>query len=239
MTVDADTQLGVFAKHCVPGRVKTRLAATIGPGPAANVAQVMVQTITRRLAGAAGECVLAFTPVGGAQAMADVAGRAWRLESQHEGDLGERMEAYFASAFGRGRRRVVLIGADSPDLPLEYMSRAFNLLNHRRLVLGPTDDGGYYLIGARDNVPPVFRDMPWGGGGLWSATTARLGDVGWVEGVDWAALPRWYDIDTADDLARLRRRVDRPADSGEPPLPAELERLADRLREVLPSAADC
>jgi rSAM/selenodomain-associated transferase 1 len=122
------------------------------------------------------------------------------VHAQIDGDLGEKMLAAFSSLFGQGARRVVLIGSDLPTLPASRLHHAFELLDGGAdLVLGPAEDGGYYLIGSRRLAPAVFDGMSWGSADVLAQTRAaaaanglRLGEVG-----------AWYDVDTPDDLLRL------------------------------------
>lgn len=220
------TQVGVFAKHWMPGQVKTRLAAAIGHESAATVARLFIETLLDRLSGIADRSVIGYSPAESERSFRSLAGTSWRLQPQCAGDLGARMHHYFSSAFADGAERILLLGADSPDVPLEVVSNALDLLADHRLVLGPTDDGGYYLIGASVEPPPVFEHMPWSRETLWEATTSHLSKLGWREGTDWVALPAWYDVDTADDLARLNERL---ASSEEEPL----RTLARQLTELL------
>ncbi|MEM9186112.1 MAG: TIGR04282 family arsenosugar biosynthesis glycosyltransferase [Planctomycetota bacterium] len=219
------TQIGVFAKHWTPGRVKTRLAKGIGEAAAAGVARAFLETLVVRLHSLADEAVIGFAPAGAAEAFRVLA-PDWRLEAQCDGDLGCRMQAYFAEAFSRGHQRVLLLGADSPDVPRGLVRDALEALDKHRLVLGPTEDGGYYLVGARGEPPPIFASMPWSTADLWEATRSRLADAGWTEGVDWRPLPTWYDVDTVTDLERLRASVAASEDAALADLRATLDRLA-------------
>lgn len=115
------------------------------------------------------------------------------------------MAAFFQGATGAA----VLVGSDSPDMPLSAVREAIDWLQEpgvdRRTVLGPTSDGGYWLIGVHGDLPPIFADMPWSETSLLATTKARLDDAGWMQGTDYRLLQPWYDVDEADDLARLRQ----------------------------------
>lgn len=224
------TQLGIFAKHWTPGRVKTRLAQTVGDAAAAEIAKAFVETLLQRMVGIADRSVIGFAPPDARGAFAGLAGDDWRTVPQVDGDLGARMRAYFEKAFASGAQRVVLIGADSPDIPLEYVRSTFEMLDRFQLVLGPADDGGYYLIGARDEPPPIFDDMPWSTPRLQRATEARLRKLGWRFGHDWMRAPLWYDVDTTTDLERLRARM------VEPLYDQPLKNLKSKLASILNSA---
>lgn len=194
------SQLGMFAKFWQPGEVKTRLAATLGDVAAARHYQGFVRRLAHRFAHLADRRLLCCSPAARQAEMSLVAGPRWQVAPQGEGDLGARMAAYFAAGFAAGYERVVLIGSDSPDLPEPYVCSAFASLADHDVVLGPSDDGGYYLIGARGAPPPVFAEMPWSSPELWSRTTAQLQSTG----TRWHQLPTWYDIDDEADLRRYQ-----------------------------------
>ena len=111
------------------------------------------------------------------------------------------MQNFFHSSFGRGAERVVLLGSDSPNLPKEFVSQAFQMLaSHKVVVLGPADDGGYYLIGlALAPVPPIFEGIAWSTPTVWDQTVAILR----ANEIPFACLPTWYDVDRLADLRRL------------------------------------
>jgi glycosyltransferase A (GT-A) superfamily protein (DUF2064 family) len=92
---------------------------------------------------------------------------------------------------------VVLVGSDCPGLDRAYLARAINSLSRAEIVLGPAEDGGYVLIGARNITPEVFRGIEWGTSSVYRQTASRL--IG--AGVDWQALPTNRDIDRPGDLA--------------------------------------
>lgn len=220
----AETRLGVFAKYWQPGEVKTRLAATIGEKPASQIYRAFVTALLDRLAQCGDRRVLVYWPPERRQAFAEFVGqRPFGLEPQSEGDLGLRMKRYFETALAAGDRRIVLIGSDSPTLPVDYVHQAFDRLEHQPVVLGPSEDGGYYLIGVAETVPPIFDDVAFSSETLWQETTARLD----AAGVDYATLPTWYDVDQATDLDRLRKELVTlaPKDSALLELRRALERM--------------
>jgi len=201
------TELGLFAKHWTPGEVKTRLAKDIGAAAAAQLHWAFLATLLRRLRRCGDRRVLVYSPADCERDFADLAGESWTCLPQADGDLGERLAAYFEQALARGARRVVLIGADSPNLPLAYLRQSFRLLEDRAVVLGPADDGGYYLVGAAESVPPIFSDIPWSTPQVWPRTMERLAEAG----ISFATLPPWYDVDELSDLGRLREDVSQAA----------------------------
>ena len=201
----ADCQLGIFAKYWQAGAVKTRLAADIGPEAAAAIHRECVHVLLERLAKVRCGChVLAFSPIGSQDAFRMLAGDVWKLHSQSDGDLGVRMRAYFEQSFQSGARRVVLLGSDSPTIPIEYVEGAIELLRDFPVVLGPSEDGGYYLIGAKEVAPNIFDDIKWSTDEVWSQTVARLDQLG----ISFGQLPVWYDVDVLEDLRRLNLELE-------------------------------
>lgn len=192
---------GIFAKYWEPGKVKTRLAATLGREPASQIYHHFVSTLVARFRGCADSRVLCFTPQEHANAFTTIAGPDWTAKPQTQGDLGARMASYFAECFEAGADRVVLIGSDSPTIPTAYVESAFRLLHATDIVLGPTADGGYYLVGAaRETAAGIFEGIDWSTERVWEQTVVRLGALG----LSYESLPPWYDVDELSDLERLR-----------------------------------
>ena len=164
-------QLGMFAKYWEPGRVKTRLAAAIGDQAAQQpVPAVRADAVAATCRSSPSGAVLAYTPAERRTEFESLSPDGWLLAAQADGDLGQRMQDYFADAFRRGATRVVLIGSDSPNLPVDYVNDAFQQLDKYPVVLGPADDGGYYLVGAAGSVPPIFKGIEWGSSQVWTQT---------------------------------------------------------------------
>jgi len=205
--------LGLFAKYWQPGRVKSRLAESIGAAPAADLYRTFLATLISRLADSADRRVLAYTPEEHHdpfhQLLAETAPERWTLESQPAGDLGARMRYFFDTAFAAGASRVVLIGSDSPNVPVPFIDQAFVALERAPVVLGPTTDGGYYLVGAREATPPIFDEIAWSSPSVWQQTVDRLDALS----ITYRSLPRWYDVDDLADLHRLADDLSRGADS--------------------------
>jgi rSAM/selenodomain-associated transferase 1 len=200
--------LGVFAKYWQAGGVKTRLSAALGEQQAATVYQQFVLALLRRLAHTADRRTIVYWPGDRAAKFAEAAGAQWETTPQDDGDLGARMHRFFQQAFDGGAGRVVVIGSDSPTLPSEFIERAFSLLDDHDVVLGPSTDGGYYLIGAAGRVPPVFDGVHWSTSSVWPQTIGRLE----AAGLRYATLEVWYDVDDFEDLRRLHDELaSRPA----------------------------
>jgi len=220
--------LGVFAKFWEPGRVKTRLAKSLDPEKAATIYEAMVETTVERLSAISATRILGYAPDDERTRMGFryAEGRDWSLVPQSEGDLGERMGSFFIEQFQAGVERVVLVGTDSPNLPLVEVQEAFEHLKTCDVVLGPTDDGGYYLVGAAKRVPPIFGNMPWSTPDLLPRTIRCLDDAG----LSYTTLDPWYDVDEIFDLHRLIEDLRDERDL-EPPLQELLNRVLEVIEE--------
>jgi rSAM/selenodomain-associated transferase 1 len=190
--------LAILARDPVVGRGKTRLAAAIGPQAAAELYRAFLLDLELRLGGERGWSLLwVYEPPGAP--FAERIGTRCPTVPQVEGDLGMRMAAAMHEAIRRGAKRVVLVGSDVPHLDPATVAEAFARLREGAdLVLGPAEDGGYYLIGAR-SVPPVFDGVSWGGSEVFVQTVARARRAG----LRLVEVARTYDIDSAADLRRL------------------------------------
>ena len=212
-------RLLVFVKAPRPGAVKTRLAAVLGDDDAARLYRVLAEEEIRRTAPRAGEYdrILLFTPE---DARPEI--ERWlpqeMLEPQEGRDLGERMSRAFASAFAAGAHRVAIIGTDVPSCGREHVVEAFRSLGDHDVVLGPTHDGGYYLIALDRPRPALFPSIPWSTPSVLPATAERAD----VLGLGVRMLDPLRDIDTVDDLKAEWPRV-RPLIAGTP-----LEALVSR-----------
>jgi rSAM/selenodomain-associated transferase 1 len=200
--------LGVFAKWPRPGLVKTRLASSVGPDRAARVARAFLLDTLDRLAAIPVRRVVAFDPADAETDFAALLRGRYALRPQGDGDLGDRLTRFLTAEVAAGAGAVVVVGADSPTLPVGYVEQAFAALESVDVVLGPAADGGYYLLGCGRRVPPVFDGVGWGGRRVLAETVARLPADDWRL----ALLPPWYDVDTPDDwdvlcghVAALRR----------------------------------
>jgi rSAM/selenodomain-associated transferase 1 len=198
--------LGIFGKRPDPGRVKTRLAAEFGAQFAADAHEAMLLDLLEawdRLLAPGGRRVLVFAPEDAGPWFDARVPAAFALQAQADGDLGRRMHEFFAGEFEDGATRVVLIGSDSPTLDPSLVIGAFLCLEQKDVVLGPATDGGYYLVGCRPPVPPIFEGVAWGTPLVLGQTLDRLRD----SGRSLAVLPPWYDVDTPDDWRVLAGHV--------------------------------
>lgn len=213
----------MFAKAPRAGQVKTRLAATLGQDTAAEVYSLFLQYLLARLSSLGYYKTLAFWPAGQVACFADFAAQGWQIEPQCQGDLGTRMCQFFRAGFAADSGQVVLIGSDSPDLPLETIHAAFLHLESSEVVLGPSHDGGYYLIGMSAFHPQLFDDIPWSSPQVFDETVAKLHR----HGTSHTILDPWYDVDDEDDLHHLLARLEQ--DTAQTPRSLEFRQRLTRL----------
>ena len=138
----------IFAKSPIPGEVKTRLIPYITPTEAAELYKAFVTDIISNAYKLKCERVtIAYTPSNAEATFHSICGQSVNYLPQKGHNLGERMRNAFMYSFDKGSQRTVIIGTDSPTLPLSYIRDAFDALKEVPITIGPTFDGGYYLIG--------------------------------------------------------------------------------------------
>ena len=193
----SERALVVFVKHPRPGAVKTRLAAAIGPEAAADLYRALVEHVLETTTPAPGqyERLVFFDPPEALDEM-----RAWlpgvRLLAQSGGGLGARMADAFARAFARGARRVAIVGTDVPGVSRATASEALSALDAADVVIGPAEDGGYYLLALREPQPGLFAGIEWSTPAVRGQTLARAA----AAGLSVRELGRLRDVDTLEDL---------------------------------------
>ncbi len=217
--------LCVFAKPPRPGEVKTRLASALGPDAATRLATAFLRdTWSSVRAVPWARAVLASTSDDPDALGLDAEDPLW---AQGDGDLGERMERVLRRALTEAPWAMAL-GADSPGMPHALLEAARAALTDHDAVLGPTPDGGYYLLGLRRCPPGALRGLPWSQPDTRAATRARLEALGLTV----AELPPFFDVDTAEDLPRLATWLRRAPDAA-PATRAALAAIAPDLRPRL------
>src|SRR6266850_6808814 len=156
----ASTHLIIFVKAPRRGSVKTGLARAIGAEAACEAYQKMVEELVERLA-TIPTVELRFTPDDAVTEIRQWRRDNWHLRPQGEGDLGQRLERAFADAFARGAQYVVVIGSDCPMITPDDIRSAWTVLETNDVVLGPAQDGGYWLIGLGEPRPALFQSIDW------------------------------------------------------------------------------
>jgi rSAM/selenodomain-associated transferase 1 len=190
----------VFAKPPRAGAVKTRLARSVGPDVAARLAGAFLADTWQRVHALGWATPKLAVPAGtNADFALDPTPELWL---QADGDLGRKLESVLTRALTVFPAALAL-GADSPSLPSAYLERARTELHHADAVLGPTDDGGFYLLGVTRWTAGLLEHVTWSSTVTYAQTLDALRRAGFRVG----ELPRWFDVDTAADLQRLRAAV--------------------------------
>jgi len=198
MNKDADLLIALFAKAPVPGVVKTRLIPLLGPLGAARLAEAFLLdavALLRTLPWA--RPVIATTgpfAEGLARAIGDV-----ELWDQGDGDLGARMERVLRQALELGHPAAIALGTDVPALTPAYLEEAQRVLARGRAALGPTEDGGFYLLGLETCPRGLLEGLPWSVRETGAATRSRLES----RGISLEMIRGSYDIDEPADLFRF------------------------------------
>jgi rSAM/selenodomain-associated transferase 1 len=190
--------VGVFMKWPEVGAVKTRLGESIGMRNAAEFYAVCLGWFLRRLEAAELPFVIFYDPPDKAE---DIR-RFYRLDddrtlvAQEGDDLGEKMYHALEWMDAEVDGPSVIVGSDSPDLPTEWIREGLDALTRCPMVLGPCQDGGYYLVGSDEPRYALFDGVDWSTSDVLKQTLSRARDCGFSPYM----LPRWRDIDTVEDL---------------------------------------
>ncbi|MGH8011779.1 MAG: TIGR04282 family arsenosugar biosynthesis glycosyltransferase [Candidatus Binataceae bacterium] len=213
----------VFAREPIPGQTKTRLIPRLGARNAAVLADAFIRDALSK-ASHVGSIAIAAATTGDPRHSRYFCGLARRfgaeLIGQGEGGLGARMARVLMRYSERG---AILMGADTPSLPVVLLARGVALMDRARLVIGPSLDGGYYLMGVRGPLPDIFRNIRWGRRTVLEETVAGLKR----DRMKYALAPAWYDIDRWTDVMLLAEHLRVIEATGAPsPCPATARVLA-------------
>lgn len=213
MDVGASCAIAVMGKVPVPGRSKTRLCPPLNHDQAASLSEGFLRDMFGNIQQAGQRAAIAgyaaFAPASGAAAMAALLPRDMHplladgtppMPDNVQG-LGRSLLHAMRGLFDLGHPAACLLNSDSPTLPTEYLVRAARtLMEHEdRVVLGPAEDGGYYLIGMRRPHAALFADIAWSTETVARSTRHRAAELG----LDLVELPSWYDVDETASLSRL------------------------------------
>jgi len=118
-------------------------------------------------------------------------------------DIGDCLNQVLTRLLGRGYKKAIALNGDGPSLPGEYIQQAFNQLDEHDLVFGPAEDGGYYLVGLKASTPEIFGGIDWSTPKVLEQSLAKCESLGLRAGLT----PTWYDVDTVEDVDRLREEL--------------------------------
>lgn len=202
-------RLLLFTRYPEAGKTKTRLIPKLGAEGAAQLQKRLTERVvlqTNLLAQRLGIKTVVHYAGDSREMMMSWLGSMNCVE-QVDGDLGQKMRSAFEHTFADGAETAVLIGSDIPDITTDLLQQAFTSLLTKEVVIGPSKDGGYYLIGlvakqSAQLIPLLFEKMHWSTAELFATTMHRLGKAGY----DVAILPTLRDIDLPTDLSFAKKR---------------------------------
>ena len=181
----------VFVKNIKLGKVKTRLAKTIGNPGAFEIYSALVEVTEKATESLSVDKRIYFS-----EAVVDSKWPNDYKTVQHGIDLGERMKNAFIKGFKDGYDRIVLIGSDLPDITAHHINKGLAALNESEVVFGPAEDGGYYLVGLSKMHHAIFNNKPWSAPQLLEKTLSELKE----NSIAFSTLDILNDIDTYEDL---------------------------------------
>lgn len=195
-----------------PGIVKTRLRPFLSDEQCAELSRCFLADTVAKALSVTTKVIVAYLAIGDEGLILDLVPESTTCIKQNGRDLGERMVSAINFAGSNGCGPIIVIGTDSPAMPPQLLKTSLQRLAEpaTELVLGGTEDGGYYLIGLKHNIPSIFQGIPWSSDMVYSATLERAAQTGLTGIVE---LPKWYDVDTPDDLRRLFIEVGKNVDT--------------------------
>lgn len=216
-----------MAKLPAVNETKSRLSPTLAPAEAAALYEALLQDTIELAAGLNGaQLAIAFTPPDAIDYFRRITPPGTRLLPIAGADIGDCLNQVLSWLLADGYTAAVALNSDGPTLPLTYLLQAFAGLENSDVdvVLGPSEDGGYYLIGLKQSHPELFRGIAWSTDRVTTQTLVKADTMG----LKVVRLPFWYDVDTAADLDRLRAELRTLPDGALP----NTRRLLDEIRWV-------
>ncbi|KYK23090.1 hypothetical protein AYK24_01360 [Thermoplasmatales archaeon SG8-52-4] len=204
--IDTKYKQGVlfFVKYPKLGEVKSRLSVDLDPSITVELYRLFVKDLLQMLNKTSYTIFICFYPSNSLKNFKQWLGNKYNYIPQEGKDLGQRMINCFNNIFAKQFDQVIVIGSDSPDLPKEILDKAFLKLKTHNAVIGPSLDGGYYLLGLNKTSFSIniFKDITWGSDKVFTETKKRFSE----EKISNFILPIWGDIDTFNDLKNLYQK---------------------------------
>lgn len=194
----------IMAKAPVPNEVKTRLIPPLEPEEASILYHSFLLDKIEQVKSIDAHRCVAYTPQTSESFFMSIVPPGFSLINQAGENLGERLAGVSKRLFEEGAEKVVMLDSDTPNLPIDRIREALSRLDEVDVVLGPCEDGGYYLIGMRSWVPELFSGIPWSTSEVAKLTFKK------AKSLDLSVflLDKWYDVDTVIDLKRLKKDLD-------------------------------
>ncbi len=196
-----ENTLLIFVKNPQVGKVKTRLAKTIGDKKALSIYQALLK-LTERVTAPLNVVKMVYYNEW-IEKYDVFSEKDYHKALQANGNLGEKMKQAFKTEFENGAKKVVIIGSDCPEIETSILEKTFKELDTHQIVIGPAVDGGYYLLGMNTFYPFLFEDKPWSTAEVYSQSVGAIQK----HKLDYFTLPTLRDIDTEEDYILLKNRL--------------------------------
>ncbi len=201
-----EAALVIMAKEPVKGGTKTRLCPPLNLNEAAQLYEAFLLDTLTLVSNIGGlKIAVAVTPPNAVDYFQKITSSETILLPVDCKDIGECLVNTLGRLLALGYPKALALNSDGPTLPSEYIERAVNLLDEHDIVYGPSEDGGYYLVGLKRIYKELFQNISWSTSAVLEQSLANLQQLG----LNVALLPEWYDIDTASDLPRLLSDLER------------------------------
>jgi rSAM/selenodomain-associated transferase 1 len=237
--VQARCGIAVMAKASLPGQAKTRLVPPLRHQEAADFNTAFLKDVFANIRAAARLASIAGYAAGGPPGSESFFNSILSAETPYFdcwfGNFGRCLRAAAWKLFDCGHESAIVLNSDSPTLPTELLAHAADVLAipGDRVVLGPADDGGYYLLGLKCRHDRLFEDIEWSTERVSEQTLVRAGEIG----VEVCILAEWYDVDNAAALRRLHSELFAPAaGAGDSLRPSNASHTAQLMRRLLDHA---
>jgi rSAM/selenodomain-associated transferase 1 len=194
----------IMAKAPLPDQVKTRMIPSLDPWTVSNLYHNFLLDKIEQVKNVEAQAFIAYTPETEFDFFRSIVPPGFNLINQVGADLGERLANISKRLFVLGFKKVLILDSDTPNLPVEYIKKGLEQLDNNDVVIGPCEDGGYYMIGLKADQPHLFRDIPWSTSRVTELTMNKAQSSGLIVSI----LAKWYDIDTLEDLLRLKNEMD-------------------------------
>jgi uncharacterized protein len=221
------TLFAMLVRDPQPGSVKPGLAEALGAPAAARLYRSSVMDLCERFSHLSVESrILCYAPRGARKSVELLGSRHWRLIQQQGQTRGQVLANLFENGFRLGRQRIVILTTDCPTVPDSFVIEAFDRLLIDDVVLGPTTDGGVYLVGMSLERPELFLGFDWEAPGVFDALVDRAEAFGLIMGL----MPHWYEVSDRSGLDRLASHIRALSVTGSDAIPRRTQTLLDRLR---------
>lgn len=198
----------IFVRHPQSGKVKTRLAKSLGAEKATEVYRLCAEHLFQEAEKLPPEIkrYIYFDGIENEYEVQSWAGAGFDYVVQAVGSLGHRLENAFSAQFTRGVKKVLIVASDVPDISSSIIIDAFMSLDNHEIVIGPCYDGGYYMLGMKKLYKNVFDDIPWSTSQVYLLTLTNINKLA----ISICQMPYLYDIDTEEDLYQWSKTIIAP-----------------------------